>query len=229
MKNKDFLISKKIAHRGIHYTFLENSLLAFEEAINQNTIIELDVRLSKDNEVIVFHDYNLKRLFNVNRNIHDMTLKEIKEYKYIPTLKEVLKLVQGKTPLLIEIKYENRVGALEKKTSKLLDQYSGEFAIMSFNPLSILWFRLNRIHYIRGYLVHSLLPDNFLLHFFLNHKLLKYIIKPDFIGVNLAGLKDKKIQKLRKKYLLIGYTLKNKEQYQEYFKDADNFIYDLKK
>lgn len=223
------MVSTKIAHRGIHHNFLENTLLAFEEAIKQNYIIELDVRLSKDNFVIVFHDSNLKRIFDINRNIHDMTLKELKKYKYIATLKEVLEFVKGKVPILLEIKYDSRVGKLEKQTSELLDQYPGDFAIQSFNPLSIFWFRLNRPHYIRGYLVHSVLPENFLLHCFLNHKLLKYIIKPDFIGVNLLGLKDQKIQKLRKKYILIGYTIQTEEQLKKYLNDADNFIYDISK
>lgn len=226
MKNKEFLVSNRIAHRGIHSIFLENTLLAFEEAMNQNYAIELDVRLTKDQQVVVFHDSNLKRIFQIDQEVRDLTLDELKKYQSIPTLIEVLELVKGKVPLLIEIKYDNRVGVLEKKISELLDYYSGEYAIMSFNPLSVLWFRLNRPHYVRGYLVHSLLPDNFLLRFFLNPNLLKYMIQPDFLGINLVGLEDAKLQKLRKKYPIIGYTIKNKQQLEKYLKAADNFIYD---
>lgn len=227
VKKKEFLVSRLIAHRGIQHPFLENTLPAFEKAIEKNKIIELDVHLSKDHEVIVFHDNSLKRLFGINRDIQDLTLAEIKKYRYIPTLKEVLNLVQGRVPVLIEFKMAKPVGVLEQEASKLLDQYSGEFAVQSFNPLSLLWFRLNRSHYIRGYLVHSIFPDNFLLRFFLNQNLIRKIIKPDYIGVNLAALKLKKIDTLRKKYLIIGYTLKNVEDYQEYFKLADNFICDI--
>ena len=226
MKDKEFLTKNKIAHRGIHNLYLENTLPAFEEAIRKNYTIELDVRLSKDNIVVVFHDYNLKRIFDINRNIHDLTLKEIKKYQYIPTLEETLKFIQGKVPILIEIKYDSRIGILEKETSCLLNNYPGQFAIQSFNPLTILWFRLNQPHYIRGYLVHTILPDNFLLHFLFNRNLLKKVIKPDFIGINLTGLKEKQTKKIRQKYMLIGYTIKTREEYQKYKDDADNFIYE---
>ena len=227
LRNKKFLTSNLIAHRGIHHRFLENSIQAFDLAIKKNMIIELDVRLSKDRVVLVFHDANLKRIFGIDQELKDLTLEEIKKYKYIPTLEEVLNLVKGQVPILIEIKYDYPIGVLEKRVSKLLDQYQGEFAIQSFNPLSIFWFRLNRPKYIRGYLIHSIFPNNFLLHKILNHNFLKKIIKPDFIGINLIALKSKQIQKLRKKYFVIGYTIKKEEEYQSYDSYADNFISDI--
>ncbi len=227
MRKKDFLTSRRIAHRGIHYDYLENTLLSFQQAIRENKIIELDVHLTKDNVVIVFHDNSLKRIFNIERDLKELTLKEVKELKCIPTLEEVLKLVQGKVPILIELKFDRRVGMLEKATSKLLDHYAGEFAVQSFHPLSLFWFRLNRSHFIRGYLVNSFFPDNFLLQFFLNNRLLKKVLKPDFLAVNLTALKTDKIINLRKKYLVIGYTLKTREEYQKYFLYADNFICDI--
>ena len=214
-------------HRGLHEKFLENTLSSFQEAIKKHYQIELDVRLTKDNVAVIFHDYNLKRIFKIDRNINDLTLEEIKKYHYIPTLEEALNLISGKTPILIEIKYDKRTGILEKEISKLLDEYYGEFAIMSFNPLTLLWFRLNRPHYIRGYLIHTVLTGNFLVHFILNQNLLKCIVKPDFIGINLLGLKEKSSKNLRKKYPLIGYTIKTKKEYQEYQNDADNFICDI--
>lgn len=227
MREKSFLISRLIAHRGIHYTFLENTLLAFQQAIKENKIIELDVHLTKDHVVVVFHDNSLKRIFNINKDIKDLTLEEIRKLKLIPTLEEVLELVQGKVPILIEFKFDNRVGLLEKNTSKLLDNYSGKFAVQSFHPLSLFWFRLNRPYYIRGYLVNSIFPDNFLLQFLLNNRLLKKVLKPDYLGINLSVLKTKQVIKLRKKYLIIGYTLKTREEYQKYFLYVDNFICDI--
>ena len=198
LKDKEFLIQNKIAHRGIHYTYLENTLQAFGEAIHKNYTIELDVRLSKDNVVIVFHDYNLKRIFEIDRNIHDLTLEEIKKYKYIPTLEETLQFIQGRVPILIELKYDTRLEMLEKEVSRLLDCYSGKVAIQSFNPLTLLWFRLNRPHYVCGYLFHTIFPNNFLIRFLFYRNFLKRMISPDFIGINLDGLKGREIKKFEK-------------------------------
>lgn len=227
MKNKQFLTSRPIAHRGIHTTYIENTLVAFQEAIKKNNIIEFDVQLSKDHEVIIFHDQTLKRIFGINREMKDLNLSEIKKFSLIPTFQETLNTIDGKVPIIIDLKFEKEIGLLEKKITKLLDTYQGEFAIQSFNPLTVLWFRLNRPNYIRGYLVHSIIPDNFLLNLFLNTKFVKKILKPDFIGVNLKSLKTKKVQKLRKKYIIVGYTIQNKKEYQQYQNDADNFITEI--
>lgn len=227
LKKKVFLISKLIAHRGIHSVFLENTIPAIRRAMEENYIIELDVHLSRDNVVVVFHDNNLKRVFGINQEIKKLTLKEIKQISSIPTLEEVLDLVRGRVPILIEFKFDTKAGCLERAACKLLDHYSGEFAVQSFSPLSVFWFLLNRPSYVRGYLVNGGFPDNFLLRFFLNRNLLKRVLKPDFIGVNKKSLKEKRVQKLRKKYFIIGYTLNTKKEYQEYCPYADNFISDI--
>lgn len=84
-----FLTLNKIAHRGIHDKYIENTLKSFLECIKRGYLIELDIRLTKDNYLVVFHDISLKRLFNKNKNINDLTLNELREYKLIPTLEEV--------------------------------------------------------------------------------------------------------------------------------------------
>ena len=101
---KTFLTTNLIAHRGLHYNYLENTLGAFKEAIKNNYIIELDVRLTKDKKVIVFHDNNLFRITGINKNINESTYEELKEIINIPTLQEVLNLVSGKVTIIIEIK-----------------------------------------------------------------------------------------------------------------------------
>ena len=101
----DWLTTRPIAHRGLHNptTLIENSLEAFQAAIDYNYPIELDLHLSKDGEVIVFHDHSLQRLTGKNAYIWDLTLPEIKALRLgatnaaIPTLKEVIDLVNGKT------------------------------------------------------------------------------------------------------------------------------------
>ncbi len=227
MNNNNFLLNNLVAHRGIHSKYLENSLDAIKEAMNNNYIVEFDIHLTKDKKIVVFHDDNLKRVFGIDRYIRDMTLDEIMKYKYIPTLEDVLKLVNGRVPLIIEFKFDNGYGKLEREAVKFLDNYKGEFAIWSFSPLSILWFKIHRPKYIRGYLVNGLFKDNFLIKIFLNKRLVKRIIKPYFLGVNLYGTEDTIVQKLRKKYLVFGYTVSTYNEYKKYLSCVDNFVCDL--
>ena len=160
MKNLDFLINNIIAHRGVHDDKTpENSIISFKKAINKGYTIELDVHLTKDNKIVVFHDNNLKRLCGVNKIIEDLTYKEIlnfclKDSKLkIPLLEEVLLLINGKVGVLIELKTIKFNGVLEEKLSKILDSYKGKFAVQSFNYKTVNWFKKNRPLYIRGLLV----------------------------------------------------------------------------
>ena len=117
-----------IAHRGIHDNKLvpENSLKAFKLALETKLTIELDIHLTKDNQLVVFHDDNLKRMTNVNCIIEKLTLSEIKKLNLlntdekIPTLEEVLKLVNGKVLIDIEIKVNKHVKKIVKNLLKIL-------------------------------------------------------------------------------------------------------------
>ena len=108
---KPFL-DRPIAHRGLHdkKLIIENSLEAFENAMEHNLAIECDIVLSKDKEIIVFHDYDLKRMCGIDSNINELSINEIRKLKLldtdckIPSLDEMLHLVDGQTPILIEIK-----------------------------------------------------------------------------------------------------------------------------
>ena len=226
---KSFLTINLIAHRGLHYNYLENTLGAFKEAIKNNYIIELDIRLTKDKKIIVFHDNNLFRITGINKNINESTYEELNKIINIPTLQKVLNLVSGKVPIIIEIKLSKKLFQLEKELSKLLDNYNYRFAIQSFNPLSILWFRINKPKYIRGYLINSIYSKNIIINRLLNSKILNKILKPNYLGVNLQYLKNNKIKNLRRKYLIIGYTINNQEEYTEYKRYADNFICNIGK
>ena len=182
--------------------------------------IELDVHLTKDNVIVVYHDNNLKRLTGVDKEIDLCTYEEITSIIDVPTLKEVLDLVKGKVAIIVEIKFNMKYGRLESEVSKLLDNYNGKFAVQSFNPFSILWFNINRKNYIKGYLING----NYLSKFILNK-----LLRPDFVAVNVKGLDENKIIKIRKKYLVIGYTIKNNLEYNKYYDYADNFICDIGK
>ena len=210
MKINSFLIKTIIAHRGVHYRYLENTVLAFNEAINRNYTIEFDIRVTKDNQIVVFHDSNLKRIFGINRDVDDLTLDELKKYRYIPTLEEVLSLINGKVPIIIDVKTYN------KKLINILDNYNGEFSIQSFNPLILYKIKIVRPNYIIGYLIYK----------FLYLKSILLILKPDYIATNLNNLEL--ISKYKNKYIILGYTLKTKKEYQKYKNLVDNFICDIR-
>ena len=152
MKDLEFLSRSLIAHRGYHNNkkgIPENSVLAFKKAIDNNYLIELDVRLTKDKKLVVFHDDNLKRVCGVNKKVKDLTYKELLKYNLfdttlkVPLFSDVIKLVNGRVPILIETKYHNRYGVLEKILINELSNYRGLYAIQSFYPMSLLWLKIN--------------------------------------------------------------------------------------
>ena len=223
-KNIDFITNHYIAHRGLHNDKIpENTIPAFKEAIKNNYPIELDVHLLKDKEIVVFHDNNLKRILSIDKDIKDYTYKELSKLKinnkyHIPTLREVLGLVDGKVPLIIELKYDNKVGLLEEELVKQLDNYKGEFSIQSFNPFIVRWFKKNRKNYIRGLLISS---KKKLRVRFARSKLSLFLTKPDYLAIS-KKLSKKKLSKYSK-YPIIIWTINNKKVYEKY-KDKYNLI-----
>ncbi len=224
MKNISFLESPIIAHRGVHYKYRENSIEAFRRAIIEGYTIELDVHLTRDNIIVVYHDKNLKRLTGVDKDINKSTYDEIINIINIPTLEEVLKLVNGKVAIIIELKFDTIVGRLEKAVSNILDNYNGKFAVQSFNPLSILWFKIYRSSYIRGCLINRIYYKNIIINYFFYK-----ILKPNFFALSLKILDKKYIQNLRHKFVVIGYTINNNQEYNKYYNFADNFICNIGK
>ena len=193
------MLSCEFAHRGLwNEKYPENSLAAFELAARAGYGIELDIQLSKDKKVVVFHDTTLKRMCGIDRKVCDLTLADLKkltllgtEYR-IPTLSEVLDLIDGRVPLLVELKGEDLDTTLCGVCAKLLDDYRGVFCVESFNPIMLSWFKSYRPRYARGQLVTNLMKERKntgkLLSFCLSHMLLNFLSRPDFIAI------DKKYQ-----------------------------------
>lgn len=151
---------KYIAHRGLHNEAVpENSLSAFRLAAEKGIPAELDIRLTKDMKLVVFHDADLKRMCGAYVKLSELTYEELSEYRlcgtgeHIPLLKEVLKVIDGRVPLLIEIKRGAPLWITEKRLHRLLESYQGEYAVQSFGPLSMLWFRLFDCKTKRGILI----------------------------------------------------------------------------
>ncbi len=226
-----------IAHRGIHsknVDNVENSILAFKFAVDKNVAIELDVHITKDNEIVVVHDYNLKNITGISKIVENLNLDEIKKMNLfntnnkIPTLNEVLDIVDGKVPIVIEIKNEGRVGRLENKLYNILKNYNGEYVIEAFNPLTLIWFRRHDKNIVRGQLSAKKIDGiSKALNFFLSNMIFNIFTKPDFIAYNILDISEKMYKKYNKKGIyLIGWTLKGMDEYHKYSSKCDGFIFD---
>ncbi len=189
------------AHRGCHCMkkgVPENSLPAFRAAIKKGYGIELDVHLTKDYQVVVFHDDSLKRVCGLSKRPEKMTATELKKClllgtnERIPSLNEVLKLVNGQVPLLIELKLPGRSMELCEKTWQILKNYHGPYLIQSFNTLGLRWFFKNAPHVLRGQLASNLTKSDrkphWLFRFLSKHLMLNFWGRPDFISYKLADL-----------------------------------------
>ncbi len=150
---------KKFAHRGLwDAESPENSLAAFKKAVDAGFGIEFDIHKTRDGRVVVFHDDTLSRMCGVDGRVEDMTLAELKELRLlgtdqsIPTLEEMLALVDGRVPLLVELKGESTATGLCPVADAILSQYKGDYIIESFNPLLVRWYKNNRPDVVRGQL-----------------------------------------------------------------------------
>ena len=189
------------AHRGLFNPKLgipENSMPAFSRAIEKGYGIELDVQVTKDNRIVVFHDYSLGRMCGIDIPLETKTYAELQELclqntrETIPLLSDVLKLVNGQVPLLVEIKLHSFHTYPCALVDQLLQEYHGSYCIESFNSLALLWYRRHRPEVVRGQLSSNLtadnLPEPWILTFIVKHLLGNVLGRPDFISYKLADL-----------------------------------------
>jgi glycerophosphoryl diester phosphodiesterase len=198
-KPKDSRLLCDYAHRGLHGNGVpENSLLAFEEAVKKGFGIELDVQLSADGVVMVFHDYTLIRMTGKEEKLKNLTAAELQALSLagteqtIPTFREVLELVDGKVPLLVELKGEDLNSALCPKVAELLQSYQGPYCVESFNPLLVKNIKKYLPHVYCGQLYTNVCRDKKKyspLNLILSAMAFNFLARPDFIAYNL---KDRK-------------------------------------
>lgn len=234
-RNTDFLKELFIAHRGLHDSkkgIPENSILAFRKAVENNFIIELDVHILKDGNIVVFHDDNISRLTGINKKLKECTYTEIKDIKLknsnekIPLFQDVLKIVNGKVPIIVEIKNDVKGFKLEKKVIEILKKYNGMYAVKSFNPLTVYYLKRKCPEIIRGQLASDFKHDrmNKIQKYILKNMLLNCFTKPDFISYDINALPNKRVEKFRKNNLVLGWTVRNKNDLIRAKKYCDNYI-----
>ena len=182
------------AHRGLHGGSVpENSLAAFDRACDKGFGIELDVQLSRDGVVMVFHDDTLVRMTGVERKLCELTCEELQALtlaetqEKIPTFREVLARIDGRVPLLVELKGESTDTALCPKVAELLREYAGVYCIESFNPLLIHAMRKELPDVYYGQLYTNACRDKkkkTLLNLVITAMALNLFSRPNFIAYN---------------------------------------------
>ncbi len=182
------------AHRGLHGNGVpENSLWAFELACEKGCGIELDVQLSRDGTVMVFHDYTLMRMTGVDKRLSELDADELCALSLggteqrIPTFAEVLALVDGRAPILVELKGESLDTALCPRVADILREYRGDYCIESFNPLLIRDIKKHLPSSYCGLLYTNVCRDKkkkTLLNIVISGMMLNFLARPDFIAYN---------------------------------------------
>lgn len=228
------------AHRGLHDNKTgapENSMTAFQKAVDAGYGIELDVQLTKDGIPVIFHDFTLERMCGVSGKIDAMTYEQLQKLSLvqtnekIPTLKEFLDMVAGRVPLIVELKIEWTNLSLCPVVQKMLTEYQGVYCIESFNPLALLWYRRHHKDVMRGQLSTNFRHDgNYknVLYFLLTHLLTNWATSPDFIAYNCQFKEEPGRRICRKLYknLSVAWTVKSQKQLESLKKDFDLFIFD---
>ncbi len=185
---------RNFAHRGLYDPALgipENSLAAFRAAARAGYGVELDARLTRDGQVVVSHDDDLRRMTGRAGEVHRLTWPELQEYRLggtqepIPLLSQALDvLCAGRVPVILEVKPCRRRRELCEKVLALLDEHGGPICVESFDPLIVRWFRRHAPDILRGQLTSqaSDLGASPLAGFALSRLLTNFLCRPHFIA-----------------------------------------------
>lgn len=233
------------AHRGLYdreKSVPENSLKAFRRAVNRGYGIELDVQLSKDGIPVVFHDFTLDRVCGVKGRVAEFTCEELQQFSLwgteerIPKFEDVLKLVNGKVPLIVELKIESTNVAVCPLADRLLSEYRGAYCIESFNPFGLAWYRCNRGRVPRGQLSDAFLKEEYrnvrgldrFLYFILQNLLTNFLSRPDFIAYHhpYAGKFSFKLCRKLFRAVTAAWTIRSEEELSSSRKDFDIYIFE---
>lgn len=231
-----------ICHRGLfnNKDIPENSLIAFKKAVDNNYGIELDVQITADDKLVVFHDTSLYRMTNIEKDLNDCTFSELQEYPLldtkhtIPLFEDVLKLLKPDTPLIIEVKEEKRYIQVTKMLVELMKDYDGLYNMESFNPIVVEWLKSHAPNIIRGQLSYNYLKDKnnknpFIIKFLLTYLLTNILTRPDYVAYDYNSLDNISFKIISKifKGECVAWTIKSqkdlenaKEYYQTYIFDS---------
>lgn len=228
------------AHRGLHDNNVkvpENSMAAFRRAVENGYGMELDIQLTKDKVPVVFHDYTLDRMCGKAGKVNEYTYEELQQFSLthseerIPKFEDVLTMVNGRTPLIVEFKIESTDLSLCPIADELLSKYKGLYCIETFNPLGLWWYRRHRKNIVRGQLSTAFLREKKYtspFHYMLQSLLFNFVGKPDFIAYNhlYSDVLSRRICCGLFGATSAGWTIKSKEELQRAKRNFDLFIFE---
>ncbi len=222
-----WLTEVPIAHRGLHDGHVpENSLAAFGAAAQHGYPIELDVHLLADQSVVVSHDETLDRMTDRRGELRLHTRRTLAGVRLcgsrlpMPFLDEVLEAVDGTVPLLVELKSPDPVGRLEAAVWDLLRDYQGPFAVQSFNPRSVAWFRDHAPAVTRGQLGTDRPHGR-------HGPGLDRSGSPSFVAYELGYLPQPQVTRARAEGLpLLAWTVKTEGERRRAERVADNYLFE---
>lgn len=193
-----WLRGRTYAHRGLHGSDCpENSPSAFDRAVEAGLGIECDVQETADGEAAVFHDWTLERLTDETGPVAARGLSELRQIVLkgsqedtIPSLRDLLALIGGRVPLLIEIKAERGrpIARLCEAVARSLDGYVGEHAVMSFDPRVGRWFARHSPDTVRGLVVTE--SGSRTSHGDRRRRLALWRARPDFLAYDVRDLRS---------------------------------------
>lgn len=228
------------AHRGLHNKekgIPENTMAAFARAVQAGYGIELDVQLTKDGKAVVFHDFDLKRVCSVDGQVDDYTYEELQSFpvagtrERIPLLKDVLELVDGRVPLLVEMKYKDFGSRICEKADALLQKYQGEYVIESFHPWALMWYKKHRPDVCRGQLSMNFQKQEGKYHpaqILASHLMFNFLGKPDFVSYDVRNKKEISKNLCRKWFSCpcAAWTIRSQKQLEQARSCYDSFIFE---
>ena len=230
---------KMYAHRGLYDNggqSPENSLAAFQGAVDAGYGIELDVQFSRDGELVVFHDETLARVCGRPERVRDLTREELgncrlaSSFEGVPSFSQVLALVKGRTPLIVEIKPYGQPALLAKRVWEALSAYQGPYVVESFHPLAMRWFHKNAPQVIRGQLAMGRKgkKGRRLMYWGLKYLLCNCLSRPDFVAYDLHTDRNLSMALMRLLYrpVLAAWTVRTEKEREEAGKRYDLQIFE---
>ncbi len=236
MNNLKLLLEKPIAHRGLHNEkFPENSLCSISNAFKNNYNCEIDVRATKDNQIIVFHDDSFLRMCGINKKVNQVYYSEImnctlqKTNEKIPLLKDIINLLTSENALLIEIKNDGINTNLEKLIKEVLNNCTKNIFLQSFNPFSVKWLKKHFNKFPIGLITSDFKNDkmNWFLKYLLTRESLANFVKPDFAAVDINSKNHNLLIHIKKMNLpILTWTVNSDEKLIKAKQFADNIIFE---
>lgn len=231
-----WIVSAPIAHRGYFNAEIpENSLPAFKLAVENKFNVELDIQLSKDDQIVVFHDNDLKRVCGLEKNVRELTYEELQKLslkgtKYkIPLFSEVLEVINGQVGIVVELKsMKDKNERLIELAIPMLREYKGDFVVQSFDPFLVKPFIKMAPEFVRGQLVFDMKGSKMpkITRIAVSRLWTNIFSRPVYINTYLYHMPPKVKRWLKRGKPVISYTAKNPDEYVKCLKIYDNVIFE---